>query len=448
MKKIKLSNQAEKALEILDSAGYEAYIVGGSVRDSLLGIPPSDFDITTSAMPDETERAFSGCKFIETGLKHGTVTVLIDGEPIEITTFRTESTYADGRHPDSVNFTRTLADDLTRRDFTVNALAYSPKTGLVDICGGESDLENNILRAVGDPEKRFTEDGLRILRALRFSSVYGFNIEPETSKAIKKCVKMLEKLSSERIFSELKKLLCGKFVFKILTEYPDVICTVIPELAPSVGFDQKNPHHIYDIYTHTAKAVEMIKPEPALRLAALLHDVGKPETFSEVNGVGHFYGHGERSVELSEIILKRLKCDNKTLKTVTMLIKHHDPVIQAERSAVQKKMRKLTPELMYDLLELKSADNLAQSPDCFSRLGEYQKIRDIMAGLIAENACFSLKNLSLNGDDLKSLGFPIGKELGQALKKLLEAVENGEIPNEKGALTEYALKILQNDRRD
>ncbi len=191
MKKIKPSHQAEFALDILNSAGFEAYIVGGCVRDSLLGIAPSDFDITTSASPEETKIAFAGYKLIETGLKHGTVTVLIDSEPIEITTFRTEAAYADGRHPNSVNFTRSLADDITRRDFTVNALAYSPKTGLVDLCGGESDLKNNVLRAVGDPEMRFTEDGLRILRALRFSSVYGFEIHPETSKAIHKCVKML-----------------------------------------------------------------------------------------------------------------------------------------------------------------------------------------------------------------------------------------------------------------
>ncbi len=434
---INLSLNAKKALEVLNSAGHEAYIVGGCVRDSLLGLTPADFDITTSAEPKETEQAFEGFRLIETGLKHGTVTVLIDGEPIEITTFRTEDSYADGRHPDSVNFTRKLADDLIRRDFTVNAIAYSPKTGLVDICGGASDLKNNILRAVGEPYNRFSEDGLRILRALRFSSVYGFEIAPETSKAIHSCAEMIEKLSAERIFSEMKKLLCGKNVFKILTEYSDVICKVIPELKASIGFEQKNPHHIYDVYTHTAKAVESIKATPVLRLSALLHDIGKPETFTEADGIGHFYGHSDASVKLAENILKRLKCDNKTLNTVLLLIKHHDPVIPAELSAVQKKMRKLTPEVLYDLLELKQADNLAQSPECFHRLEDYRKIRKIMDSLIAENACFSLKNLAVNGDDLKNIGIPEGKEIGTALSQLLEAVENGAVKNERNALFDY-----------
>ncbi len=439
--KIKLSPQAEKALTVLNSSGYEAYIVGGCVRDSLLGLTPADFDITTSAFPNETECAFKDFRLIETGLKHGTVTVMIDGEPIEITTFRTEGSYTDGRRPDSVAFTRSLADDLIRRDFTVNAIAYSPETGVIDLCGGVSDLQNNILRAVGDPYKRFTEDGLRILRALRFSSVYGFEIAPETSKAIHSCTKMLEKLSAERIFSELKKLLCGKYVFKLLTEYSDVICKVIPELAPSVGFEQKNPHHIYDVYTHTAKAVASIPPTPVLRLSALLHDIGKPQTFSvSEDGTGHFYGHGEASVKLAEKVLRRLKCDNKTLSTVLTLIKHHDPLIPAERSAVQKKMRKLTPEVLSDLLDLKSADNLAQAPECFGRIEVYRKIREIMDSLIAENACFSLKDLAVNGDDIKNLGIPEGKAIGKTLFELLEAVENGEVKNEKDELLSYILK--------
>ncbi len=440
MKKINLSPQAEKVLDILNSAGFEAYIIGGSVRDALLGLTPSDFDITTSATPNETETVFSGHKLIETGLKHGTVTVLIDGEPIEITTFRTEGNYADGRHPDNVSFTRSLKDDVLRRDFTVNALAYTPKSGLIDLTGGEEDLKNNILRAVGNAETRFTEDGLRILRALRFSSVYGFQIHPETSKAIHTCIKMLEKLSAERIFFELKKLLCGKNVFKILTEYPDVICTVIPELAPSVGFEQNNPHHIYDVYTHTARSVEQIKAAPHLRLAALLHDIGKPYTYSEENGVGHFYGHGEKSVELAETVLKRLKSDTRTLKAVSLLIKHHDPVIPTEKTAIQRKMRRLTPEVLYDLLELKGADNLAQAPDCHSRLDDYAEIRKIMAELIAENACFSLKHLALNGDDLISLGIPKGKDIGLILSAMLDKVTGGELQNTKSALEKYALE--------
>ncbi len=232
-------------------------------------------------------------------------------------------------------------------------------------------------------------------------------------------------------------------MFKILTEYPDIICAVIPELAPSVGFEQNNPHHIYDVYTHTARAVEAIKPEPHLRLAALLHDVGKPSTYSEIDGTGHFYGHGEESVGIAEQVLKRLKSDTKTLTRVSILIKHHDPVIPPERRAVLRKMQRLTPEVLLDLLELKSADNLAQSPDCHSRLADYEKIREIISELIAEKACFSLKDLALNGDDLKMLGFSEGKELGSVLKLLLEAVENREVKNEKGALEEHALKYCK-----
>ncbi len=434
---INLSPNAEKALNILNSAGYEAYIVGGCVRDSLLGLTPADFDITTSAFPEEAELIFKDFRLIKTGLKHGTVTILINGEPIEITTFRTEGNYTDGRRPDNVAFTRSLNEDLIRRDFTANAIAYSPKTGIVDICGGVEDLKNNILRAVGDPYKRFSEDGLRILRALRFSSIYAFEIDPKTAKAIHSCTEMLEKLSAERIFAELKKLLCGKNVFKTLTDFTDVICKVIPEFAPAVGFDQKNPHHIYDVYTHTAKAVENISPKPSLRISALLHDIGKPYVYSEIDGVGHFYGHAQESMRLAEVILKRLKCDNKTSNTVLTLIKHHDAVISIDRSAIQKKMRKLTPEMLYDLLELKSADNLAQSPDCFSRLEEYQKIRSIMGSLIAENACFSIKDLSVNGDDLIQMDIPKGREIGKTLSALLEAVESGTVKNERTALLDY-----------
>ncbi len=443
---IKISRPAEKAIEILENAGFEAYIVGGCVRDSLLGITPSDFDITTSATPKETEKAFEGLRLIETGLKHGTVTVLIDNEPIEITTFRTEEGYRDGRHPDKVEFTRTLSDDLIRRDFTFNAVAYSPKVGLFDITGGVDDLKNNTLRAVGDPKKRFSEDGLRILRALRFASVYGFIIEEDTARAIHECVEMLRALSGERIFSELKKLLCGKNVFRILTEYPDVICKIIPELAPAVGFDQKNPHHIYDIYTHTAKTVECIKPAPTLRLAALLHDVGKPSTFTEIDGIGHFYGHGEKSVEIAENVLRRLKSDSKTINDVKILIKHHDPVIKIDRTSILRKMRRLGCDTLSDLLELKSADNLAQSPDCHARLDDYQTIREIMEALIAEDACLSLKTLDINGNDLISLGFKEGKAVGQTLTTLLEAVESGKVQNERTALLEYAKLIFQHLR--
>ncbi len=439
--RIEISKNSEKALEILHNAGHEAYIVGGSVRDALLGLTPGDYDITTSATPEETEKAFEGYRFIETGLKHGTVTVLIAHEPIEITTFRTETTYADGRHPDTVSFTRSLSEDLIRRDLTVNAIAYSHETGVIDICGGLADIEAKLIRAVGDPYERFHEDGLRVLRALRFASVYGFGIETITARAIHDSAEMLEKISPERIFVELKKLLCGKNVFSVLTEFSDIICKIIPELSPSVGFEQNNPHHIYDVYTHTAKAVELSPNNVTVRLAALLHDAGKPETYSEKNGIGHFYGHSEASMRVAEAVLLRLRSDTKTLKRVLTLIKHHDPVITVEEKAVRKKMRILTPEVLNELLDLKSADNLAQSPDCAVRLSEYAEIRKIMEKLIAENACFSLRDLKINGDDLKAIGIPEGKKIGITLKFLFEAVESGDLPNDREALIAKARKM-------
>ncbi len=250
---------ALSVLKRLEDAGHEAYIVGGSVRDILLGKIPSDFDITTSARPNETEEVFSDLHMIETGLKHGTVTVVSDGEPYEITTFRADGEYKDGRRPESVFYSDDLTTDLERRDLTVNAMAYSPKTGLIDVFGGSEDLKNGVLRAVGDPERRFTEDALRILRALRFSAVYGFRIEDGTALAAKRLCGRIALLSGERVFSELKKLICGDYAERILMEFPEIICEVLPELKPAVGFSQYNPHHVYDVYTHSVKALSYVK---------------------------------------------------------------------------------------------------------------------------------------------------------------------------------------------
>ena len=287
-----LPAQVNTALARLHDAGYEAYIVGGCVRDRIMGREPKDYDITTSALPEQTAAVFAGERIIETGMKHGTVTVLLDGEPLEITTFRIDGTYSDSRHPDAVTFTPSLREDLARRDFTMNAMAYSSETGLVDPFGGQADIAAKYIRCVGDPDLRFREDALRILRALRFSSVLGFPIEPETDGAARYLCLLLKKISAERVFSELKQLLCGPDVRRVLLDYAGVLGAVLPEILPMQGFDQRNPHHCYDILEHTAAAVEAMPPEPALRLAALLHDVGKPECFfTDEDGVGHFYGH-------------------------------------------------------------------------------------------------------------------------------------------------------------
>ena len=294
---MKLPPQVNTAFALLDAAGYEAFLVGGAVRDYVRSCSPAkDWDITTNALPEQVEEAFAGYRLIETGLKHGTVTVVIDHEPLEITTYRIDGDYTDHRHPDSVSFTRNLKDDLERRDFTMNALAYNPKTGIVDLVGGQEDIENGLIRCVGDPDRRFQEDGLRMLRALRFASVFEMQIEEQTAAAIHRNKELLKGIAAERIQVEVTRLLCGKGVADVLRSFADVLAIPIPELSPMFGFDQHNPHHDKDIWNHTIVVVTSIRPEPILRWAALLHDIGKPSCFTIAeDGVGHFFGHAEKS---------------------------------------------------------------------------------------------------------------------------------------------------------
>lgn len=330
---MKLPPQVNTVFLLLDAAGYEAFLVGGAVRDYVRdGSPAKDWDITTNALPEQVEAVFSEYHLIETGLKHGTVTVVIDHEPIEITTYRIDGDYSDHRHPDSVSFTRSLKDDLERRDFTMNALAYSPKDGVVDLVGGKTDIENGIVRCVGDPDRRFQEDGLRMLRALRFASVYGTEIDEATASAIHRNKSLLRDIAAERIQSELTKMLCGPGVAAILKEFADVIAVAIPEIRPMFGFEQRNPHHNKDIWNHTILVVDSITPAPVLRWAALLHDIGKPSCFSiGADGVGHFFGHAETSTTFAEVILSRLRFDNTGRERILRLIRYHDMPITADR---------------------------------------------------------------------------------------------------------------------
>ena len=433
--------RGEKAIEILHSCGYEAYFVGGCVRDALMGLTANDVDITTSALPIQTIKAFEGYRVIATGIKHGTVTVLIDGEPIEITTYRCDGEYLDHRHPESASFTSDISEDLCRRDFTVNAMAYSPKRGFVDLFGGREDLEAGVIRAVGDPEKRFDEDALRIARAVRFASQKDFVIEERTAQAIRKQLPLLAHVSAERCFVELRKLIIGRGAERVMTEFPEVISALVPPLKPCIGFEQHNPHHIYDVYRHTARAVGAAPFDEDVRLAALLHDVGKPSTFSIKDGVGHFYGHSEASVELARQTLEALKCDNARMQRVLTLIKYHDPVIAPEKTRVKRLLGKIGQELFYKLLDLKSADNLAQAPMCAERLKEYDELRRIAREITEASECFSLKSLDINGDDLIALGVPRGKDIGRILSTLLNAVMDGEIENNKSALIDKVNKI-------
>ena len=430
-----LPAEVSAALGALHSRDHEAYLVGGCVRDALLGRPISDYDITTSALPEETEACFSNLRVIETGLQHGTVTVLAGAYPLEITTFRTESGYSDLRHPDTVSFTRSLREDLSRRDFTVNAMARSPETGLVDLFGGEEDLNNRVIRCVGNPDTRFGEDALRILRALRFAAQLGFTLEHETAESVHRNRELLRAVAPERIFVELKKLLCGPGVREILLEYPDVLGVFLPELLPMVGFDQHTKYHIYDVWTHTVEVVAHIPPEPVDRLSALLHDIGKPASFfRDPDGTGHFYGHPAVSRRLSEEILTRLKADNDTKNAVLLAVEHHDLVLEPTERSMRRGLNRFGREGLERILRLQRADNLAQAPAYRGRQEAVAEMERIASELVAREECFSLKQLAVTGRDLKEAGFAPGPEMGDTLNALLSHVLDGVLPNEKEAL--------------
>lgn len=437
---MKLPPQVNTVFLLLDAAGYEAFLVGGAVRDYVRdGSPAKDWDITTNALPEQVEAVFSDYHLIETGLKHGTVTVVIDHEPIEITTYRIDGDYSDHRHPDSVSFTRSLKDDLERRDFTMNALAYSPKDGVVDLVGGKADIENGIVRCVGDSDRRFQEDGLRMLRALRLASVYGMNIDEATASAIHRNKSLLRDIAAERIQSELTKMLCGPGVAAILKEFADVIAVAIPEIRPMFGFEQRNPHHNKDIWNHTILVVDNITPAPVLRWAALLHDIGKPSCFSiGADGVGHFFGHAETSTTFAEVILSRLRFDNTGRERILRLIRYHDMPITADRKLIKRLLSKHGEEAARQLIELHRADTLGLSESYHSRVDIFEEANAVMDELLREDSsCFTLRDLAINGNDVMAMGFK-GKQIGLALQSCLDAVLEERIPNERGPLLSYA----------
>ncbi len=434
-----LPEKVKKIISSLENSSYEAFAVGGCVRDSLLGKNPTDYDITTSAFPEETKEVFKNEHLIETGIKHGTVTVLMDGEAFEITTFRIDENYLDNRRPEKVLFTRSLEEDLSRRDFTVNAMAYSEKTGVVDIFGGISDLEHGIIRTVGDADARFSEDALRIMRALRFSSVLGFEIEKETADSIFRNRALLKNISVERIYSEFTKLLCGKDAKKVIFEHSDTIFEIVPELYVLKGFDQHHFRHYLDAFEHTLAVLENVPPEKCLRFAALFHDIAKPlcQSFDE-SGTAHYYGHAQKSAEIAEAVLRRLKADSETVKTVCELIKRHEDRFEPNPKAVKRLLGKIGPELFEKLLLLMEADEMGKRAEFRLSKDVFEEFRSLAAEIIEKNECFSLKNLAVNGADLISAGFEPGKQMGEILETLLEKVIEGEIPNEKEALLYFA----------
>lgn len=438
-----MPKNVDTAINLLQSAGFEAYAVGGCVRDSLLGKTPNDWDITTSAKPEDMKSVFADFHCIDTGIKHGTVTVVIDGEPLEITTFRLDGEYEDNRHPKSVTFTSNLGADLGRRDFTVNAMAYSKMTGTVDLFGGQNDLKNGIIRCVGDPDRRFNEDALRILRALRFASALDFEIEEKTAQSLLKNRALLGNISEERIAKELLKLVCGKGAKRILTDFAPVLFEILPELQSMYKNSHDNPHHCYDIYEHTLIAVESIDPEPTLRFAMLLHDCGKPavKKFDE-NGVAHFYGHQRISAEISAQILARLKVSNKFRDEILFLVSNHDRwELYENTEKMPRYLSKFGLDGVLNLLKVMRADVLAQSPEYRYRLDQIADAEETAKNLAAQKPCLSLSELQINGRTLMDIGIPQGRKLGAVLAQLLDEVIDGVTKNTQEALTTRAREI-------
>ncbi len=432
----------DKLLLRLEENGYAAYIVGGCVRDAFLGRVPEDYDITTNALPHQIKECFEDKKTVNIGEKHGTIAVISGGNTVEITTMRVDGEYKDSRHPQSVSFTRSVEEDLSRRDFTINAIAVSRSGRVVDLFGGVEDIKNKVIRAVGNPAQRFSEDALRIMRCIRFASVLGFDIEAETSDAAHSLAPTLRYVSKERIFTELSKLICGRNAGKILLEYSDVLCNVIPELKAMVGFDQRNIHHAFDVYTHSVHAVENCPYDLPLRLAALFHDTGKPDCFfMGEDGQGHFYGHAAKSAEITEGILKSLKTSNSLRHLVTELVKIHDRDVVNTTRSLRRLWYSISPEAAERIFPLKIADTLALAPEYHKRAEGLRKTEKAFEELKSGSEQISENTLALSGKDLMELGISEGKEIGKIKKLLVEAVVNGETENKKEELITYIKKI-------
>ena len=441
---LRLPQTVRGLLDRLESNGFEAWVVGGCVRDSLLGLTPHDWDVTTDALPGQVADCFADCRVIETGLRHGTVTVLASGEPYEITTFRVDGRYSDGRHPDKVEFVRSLREDLARRDFTVNAMAYSPRRGLADCFGGRADLDARLIRCVGDPDVRFGEDALRILRALRFASTYGFSIEERTAESLRANRERLRSVAAERIAAELNRLLTGRGAADQLGRFPEVFAVFLPELAPMFGFEQRNPHHDSDVWAHTLRALAQGTGELEVGLAILLHDCGKPRCFTvDENGVGHFYGHAQVSAELARGALRRLRYDNATTARVVKLVLHHDTDLFPLPKRIRRLLHELGEELLWKLLAVKRADILAQAAayreENLARLAE---ARACLERVLAEGQRCRLEDLALDGRDLLALGAPEGRAVGECLRFLLDRVIDGGLENRREPLEAAARAFL------
>lgn len=441
--KITLPRKVLMIINNLQLHGYEAFAVGGCVRDSILARRPEDWDITTSAKPEEIKRLFR--RTVDTGIEHGTVTVIIGKDSYEVTTYRVDGAYEDGRHPKEVRFTSRLEEDLQRRDFTINAMAYNDDVRLVDVFGGMKDLNHHLIRCVGDPRERFSEDALRILRAVRFSAQLNFPIEPDTAEAVKELAPTLEKISAERIQAELVKLLVSPHPERIRDAYELGITKVIlPEWDAMAGVEQNTPHHRYDVAEHTIRAMKYVKRDKILRLTMLFHDMGKPSTkTTDENGRDHFKGHALVSEEIARKVLRRLKFDNETVKTVTRLVCYHDYRMEATPKNVRRAMNRIGVELFPYYLAVRMADAKAQSP--YRRREKIENIvavRKLYQEALLEEDCVTLRQLAVSGRDLMDLGMNPGREIGSMLSELLEYVIDDPKRNEKEILRGYVKEKL------
>lgn len=422
-------------IQELEKCGHEAYMVGGCVRDSVLGRKPHDYDICTSATPDEILKAFPDEEIIPTGLQHGTVTILINKEPFEVTTYRIDGDYSDNRRPDNVTFTKNLVEDLRRRDFTINAMAYNPKTGLIDPFNGMEDIKYKKIRCVGSAEDRFNEDALRILRAIRFESQLGFAGLPETMFEIERQYDRLKNISIERINSEFCKIVASEQFCVELVLYPNVFSLFIPELKDLIGFQQNNPYHAYDVFNHTVHAIEKCESDDlVVRLAVFFHDFGKPHSYQDgEDGIRHFKGHGKVSAEIADSIMKRLRFDNETRNNVVELVYYHDATFEVGNKYVKRWLNKIGEKQFRRLLEIRKADIKGHKPDYEeSRIEKVNNIENILEEILSEKSCFSLKDLAVNGNDVKEvMKLKEGKDIGYWLNEILKRVIDGELENNK-----------------
>lgn len=440
--KIILPDNVKRIIDVLVTEGFEAYAVGGCVRDSILGRIPDDWDITTSAKPYEVKQFFK--RTVDTGIQHGTITVLIDKESYEVTTYRIDGEYEDSRHPKEVTFTSNLVEDLKRRDFTINAMAYNDKEGIIDCFQGIADIRDRKIRCVGNPEERFLEDALRIMRAIRFSAQLDYDMEEKTKEAVKKLSPSLSRISAERIQVELVKLVTSPHPGKMRDLYETGITKIImPEFDEAMKTTQNHPHHKYTVGEHTIHAMEEIKADKVLRFTMLFHDFGKPRTKQvDENGIEHFHGHEEVSEEMARTILQRLKFDNDTISKVTMLVRVHDWKINNTRKGVRQALSKIGEELFPLFLLVKKADTLAQSEFLRKeKLEELVTLEHLFQEVINNKECISLKMLAVSGNDLIEMGMEPGKEIGKALKSLLEIVIDDPTQNRKDILLQKLLEL-------